>query len=355
MFPTAKYIDLLDELQGVCASVVPEEFFPTPQALDEQFTIVKEQFAAEYERAFACDEIMLNEDITGFGARATAIFTFWEEQGGGPSLPALLAVVAEHWGLDIASPAVKAAFVAGVMAEIPNIQYYHGNEHYRKVLFHTIRLMATHNDMFPDDDLTLTDQDKALFLTASSLHDLGHEGGDNVRDGVYTPGYLEQKSCDYARPYLEAVGLDYESYGTIETMVFCTDITFFAGENSPCIRMKKIYDYYFNGIGDDDEVAMMMMGKLRRFEDNKKLALMAMMLHEADVACSAGMSYEWTIKETQKFMEERCMDMPMSKIILAFLNEQLGSTLFTAAGQAIYGTVMTHVIEAAEKELQAGR
>ncbi|MCB1555687.1 MAG: hypothetical protein KDJ15_00050 [Alphaproteobacteria bacterium] len=345
---------LFTGLRGLCAEIVPEESFPSPGAFEPVFDALLPAFRSDCARAAEAGDLLFGRDLTAFGARTTALFTRWEDEGGGPSLPALAACVVVHEAMDPADPAVKALFLAAFLAEIPNDQTYHGNEHYRKVFFHAVRLAITHNQLFTGTPDGLSARDMIVLLIAACIHDLGHTGGDNVRDGVYTPGYLEQRSCDIARPYFVALGLEEDMIGAIETIVFCTDITFFAGENSPCLRMKKIYKHYFwDGYAED--VSLMMMGKLRRYEDNPRLVMLAMFLHEADIASSAGMSYEWTIRETIKFMDERQMRSAGPKVVLAFLREQLGETLFTEAGKTLYAAVMQDVIRQAEEDILSGR
>ena len=313
-------------------------------------------FAADYGRVADVYELLLGEEIAAYGMRAATVFSRWEKEGGGPTLPALLVHAIEYFGLDAESAGVRAAMISGVLAEMPNNLQYHGNEHFRKVLFHAVRLMATHNRLFAKEDPAriLGSEQITVLLCAACIHDLGHEGGDNLRDGVYTPGQMEQRAVDIARPYYDYFGLDRDRIGEIETMVFCTDITFFAGDNSPCIRMKKIYKHIFWG-DDSEDVSMMMMGKLRRYEDNPRLVLMAMMLHEADVGTSAGLSYEHTVKETINIIEERGLKTAGPRTVLAFLREQLGETMFTEAAKQIFGPVMAIVIEQAEQDILRGR
>ncbi|MCB9988846.1 MAG: hypothetical protein H6868_05860 [Rhodospirillales bacterium] len=343
------FYDLFDELKALCLDVPPEGAYTEPSILSLVFDELKAQFGKEYKCLNKASEVLFGPASDNFGAQATEVFLQWEDGDGCVSLPALIAHAITAFDLDVGLPEVKAVFLSSVLAEIPNSLRYHGNEHYRKVLFHAIRLISTHNRLAAGTDDVLSGHEIALLLAASCIHDLGHEGGDNMRDGVYTPGYMEQHAYDLARPYYEALGMDSDSCGEIESMVFCTDITFFAGENSPCVRLKKIYRYMFWG-EDNDDVLMMMVGKLRRYADNPKLVLMAMFLHEADIASSAGMSYEWTIRETIKFMEERGMRSAGPKVVLAFLREQLGETMFTDAAKQLYGPVMSAVVEQAEAD-----
>jgi hypothetical protein len=340
-------------LEKTMPPVKPEEFIE-PAALEGRLHALQAVFDADCARVADCADLLTGDDITAYGMRCSALFDRWEKEKGGPALPALISHAIRHFGFDAEGPEARAMFAAAVLGEMPNSLQYHGNEHYRKVLFHSIRLAARNWQLFPGEKGQLTRDSVAVLLAAACVHDLGHKGGDNLRDDVYTPGYMEQRAFDIARPYLEAVGYDRDRMGEIETIVFCTDITFFAGDNSPCIRMKKIFKHYFWG-DEGEDVSTMTMGKLRRFEDNKPLILVAMMLHEADVGTSAGLSYERTVKETIDLMAERAVKAAGPKTVLAFLREQLGETMFTEAGKQIFGPVLKDVIAHAEEDLAAGR
>ena len=351
----ADYAAMLVDLRPAVASVVRPEAFIEPEemlAIHEALIATAE---ADYVRATATlTDMLFSEEIAHYGAQATQLFTQWEGEGGGPPLTAIVALAIEKFELNPESTLVRLAMMSALLAEFPNGLLYHGNEHYRKVLCHGIRLIVTHNNIFGGTHRTLQEDHIAKLLAAACIHDLGHMGGDNLKEGVYTPGYMEQRAFDISRPYFDALSPALEDIRDIETIVFCTDITFFAGDNSPCIRMKKIYKYYF---WDDrkEDVSMMMMGKLRRFEDNPRLTLMAMILHEADVGTSAGLSYEQTVKETVNIMGERGVHAAGPRTVIAFLKEQLGETMFTEAAKQLFGPVMTQVIAAAEKDIAEGR
>lgn len=348
-----KPFDVLEGIRPVLQEVTAEGSFLETADVQVCYEKLLGVFHKDMARLDEVSDLLFGDDITAYGERCTAVFDRWEKEGGGPSLTAMMAQAVNHFSLDVAAASIRAAFVSAVLSEIPNTLQYHGNEHYRKVLFHAIRLIAAHNQM-PDSTEILNRDDIALLLTAACIHDLGHEGGDNACEGVYTPGFMEQKAFDMARPYLEGCDVSSDYLGEMETIVFCTDITFFAGDNSPCVRMKKIYKHYFWD-DDSEDVSLMMMGKLRRYEDNKKLVLMAMFLHEADVATSAGLSYERTIAETVAFLGERGITQAGPRTVLAFLRDQLGETMFTQAGKALFGSVMTDVIAQAEQDILSGR
>jgi hypothetical protein len=349
------YAALIGDLARIIATVAPEEDFFAADVLEARAGELARNFTKDYARANEAAEDLTGKDFSDYGPVTTRFFDKWEAEGGGPALTALVAVAVDYFDLDLGAPLVRMAMMASILAEYPNELPYHGNEHYRKVLCHSIRLIATNNEIAAKTGgLRLSNGDIAKMLTASCIHDLGHKGGDNLRDGVYTPGYMEQRSYNIARPYFEAINAPADDMRDIETIVFCTDITFFAGENSPCLRLKKIYKHVF-WHDDTDDVAKLMLGKLRRYEDNPGLVLMAMILHEADIASSAGLSYDQTIRETLSIMGERGVTTAGPRTVLAFLREQLGETLFTDAGKQIFGKVMQEVISRAEADIAAGK
>lgn len=336
----------LDFLAGLRGAATPYEGL-----LDQ----VIEQFPADYARVEKLAELLFGIDIANYGEQASAIFKSWDQGDGGPSLPALQAYAIEHFNLPLDGAPTRAAVMAALLAEVPNNLLYHGNAHYRKVMFHTLRLMASQIDgNFPYQPLLYSD-DLMKLLVAAAIHDLGHEGGDNLRDGVYTPGYMEQKAFEQACPYFDALNLDKDFARDVEALIFCTDITFTAGDNSPCVLMKKIYKHFFlGGLPLGQDIENMLIGKMRRFEDNPRLSIMAMLLHEADIATSAGLTYEQSKIETVKIMRERGLDTAGPKVLLKFLVEQLNGTMITPAAQQIFGGQMDLIMKQASAEMQAG-
>lgn len=336
-------------LDGVRA----DDFFEMGQ-LDALYAAMETRFARDYERAASYRDLLFGVNCDHYGEGAADIFKSWDVAGDSPYMTTLAVLAIEEFGLDVDDILTHAIFLSAFLADYPNTLQYHGNEHYRKVLFHTIRLIATHNQIVEGEGDRLTKRDISLLLIAACAHDLGHEGGDNLRDGVYTPGFMEQRAVDLIRPYHDFLGMDADAAGAVETMVFCTDITFFAGDNSPCIRLKKIYRRIF---WDDrsEDISLMMMGKLRRFEDNHRLIHMAMLLHEADIATSAGLTYDQTVQETLNLMEERNSRAAGPRTVVAFLREQLGESLYTQSAKRLFARPMAAIIAQAERDMAAGR
>lgn len=345
---------ILNGIIPIVESVIPHDQGYEPENLLQSIKNLQKSFTTDYARMEDISELLFSDDIVAYGDRCTAVFDRWEHEGGGPSILAILAKAWDEFEFPMDDVLAQCAVMAAIQAEVPNNLQYHGNEHYRKVLFHTIRMIAVQKDLpCEKNKMTMGDNAKILMI-ASAIHDLGHEGGDNLRDGIYTPGYMEQKALDMVSPYFEKLGMDYDQSKILQTLVFCTDITFFAGDNSPCVRMRRIYDYYF--IDDsNEEVLNYIIGKLRLFEDNPDLALMAMMLHEADIATSAGLTYEQSIKETIDIIEERGMKSAGPRVLLAFLQEQLEGKMKTESAKILFGPAMDAIMDQASTDFQNGR
>lgn len=346
----------LSGLRGCIAAVSPHPSGPSMDDLNRRVDDILAGFSLDYGRVVDSADLLFLPDITAYGARTTSVFERWDaDPAGSPSLPAFWAYAADRFDLAPDSPLMRIAMMAAVLAEIPNTLLYHGNAHYRKVMFHTIRLISTHRAAKFDGFPVLDEADIYKIMIAATIHDLGHEGGDNLRNDIYTPGYMEQKALDLIRPYFDDMGMDRDFRADIETLVFCTDITFFAGDNSPCVRMKKIYRHFFiHDLPAGEDIESMMIGKLRRFEDNATLALLAMLLHEADVATSAGLSYEQSRLETISIMEERGLKIAGPKVLLKFMIEQMGGQLYTPAAKMIFSGTMEKIMQQASADLQSG-
>ncbi len=342
---------LFDAVRPVLSDVEPSVLFDKAMLL-ERVTFLENRFDEDMKRLRALGGMLFGRGTEEYGAQAAETFGQWEQEGLAVSMPALTAAAIDAFGIDPLSTPVQAAYLSAILAEYPNGLQYHGNAHYRKVLTHAIRLIATHNQIHAHEG-ALDSHAIALLLAASCIHDLGHQGGDNMRGGVYTPGYQEQQATEFARPYFDALELDRDDILDIEAIVFCTDITFSAGDNSPCIRMKRIFKSQHWNSGED--VSLLLLGRMRRFEDNPLLSLMAMLLHEADIASSAGLTYAQTIAETINIMEERGVKTAGPGTVLCFLREQLGETMFTQAARQLFGTTMAGIIAQAEQEKAAGR
>ena len=172
-------VDVLEGLSSLISTVRPHEASVDPAALSQHLDGLIDRFPKDYERLHDVSGLLFDPDIAAYGARTTAVFNRWDQaEGGGPVLPVFLTQAIERFQLPRDGPEVRAAMMAAVLAEIPNDLLYHGNEHYRKVMFHTIRLLAVQRQQDFADQPALSDQNMMQMLIAATIHDLGHEGGD---------------------------------------------------------------------------------------------------------------------------------------------------------------------------------
>ena len=228
----------------------------------------------------------------------------WQLMGDGPTLAALAALAFEHFQIEKRDELMKAILIAGVLGEIPNDLSYHNNMHYRKVLLQTIRMIAVHNGIYAGTSRAFTGEQIALLLIAACVHDLGHDGKGNTVRGVFEQGRLERRSFDLAAVYLKAVGFkDSKTLEDLRIVILCTEVTPLGDPGNTMSQMKAAYRYHFLGyktkthtLGLDIDLAPL--------QKDPQLTMMSLILHEADIATSAGLTYPVTKYETTIYMQE---------------------------------------------------
>lgn len=282
-------------------------------------------------------------------AQVAALFRSWHLESGGPSLPAMILAAADAFEIDGETPSLKAALVAGLLGEWANALPYHGNVHYKKVLFHAIRLAAAHNEIHEGTDRVLKPGQIALLMAAAAVHDLGHDGKGNGFGETYVRSRLEQYACDLARPYLYAAGFGPMQYDDLETMILCTEVTPIDSPKNPMRQMKTMWRHCFEGAERP-----VLEGKLRRLYDRPDLVLMAMILHEADLATSAGMTYDATKFETVLFRAEMGFPDARPWHVMSFIENVCDGRFMTEAGRALMDKNLQAIMEAARQDYNAG-
>ena len=109
---TDQNIDLLfEELKPVLINTSPGEVFFDPDVLEQTFEKCRQACAADEPRMASYADVLYGEDYDCFGEKTTAIFSEWEQSGGGPLLPAMVASAITEFNLDIEKPLVKSAFL----------------------------------------------------------------------------------------------------------------------------------------------------------------------------------------------------------------------------------------------------
>lgn len=276
----------------------------------------------------------------------------WRGEGRMPGLAALCLLACERLG--VGDPdLVRSVVVAAILGEIPKSLSYHNNEHFRKVLLQAIRTIFVHNRIYDGTAWSLDERQVALVLIAACVHDLEHDGLGNTIRGVFEQGRLERLSFELARPYLVAAGLD---DGTdllaLQVMLLTTDVAPLGDPTSPMRQMKAAYRFHF--LGERRGEPLNLSRDLALLEKSPAVAQMALILHESDVATSAGLDYGLSQYETSLYCQETGAEDARPSHVLAFLEQVCQRQFLGAAAQKLYSANMARIYALAEQDVRAG-
>lgn len=307
--------------------------------------------ALEVQAKFIFDPSLSIKDAT---RQTEDLLAAWN-YGDAPSCSALIAFTRDRLNLNISPDLSHSLALAALLSDVKNTVPYHNNLHFKKVVFQAIRLIVSHNDLFGGSKKALSDADIALLLLAACIHDLGHDGTGNMLRGVFKQSRLEQQSLDILIPYLEKTGLtpDSDEVSALNVMILSTDVTPINDLGNPMNQMKAAYRFHY--LGDNQKVdSLHLDGNMKPLQKNEKLSLMSLLLHEADIATSAGVSYQITQHETILYREEVCEDGACPQHVVDFLNNICQRQFLSEAGQRLFGANMARILAQAEDNAQDG-
>lgn len=254
------------------------------------------------------------------------------------SLSAMVCASIDAMGLKLDSDIYQATLLASLLGEVENSVPYHNNMHFRKVLLQLIRLVVMHNRLFAGTPREISDENVALMMLAACIHDLGHDGTGNMVRGVFKQSRLEQNSINIIGSYLNELGFGHQDtrMDAIRIMILATDVTPINDPGNPVGQTKAAYRFHF--LGDNKKVDSLHLAKeMLPLQNNEILTTMALLLHEADVATSAGLTYEITQFETIMYREEICADEARPQHIIDFMDNICQRQFVTNAGQNLFG------------------
>lgn len=270
-----------------------------------------------------------------------------------PSLAALSVFAMKHF--DVRDEKLrKLVLGASILGEVENPQPYHSNMHFRKVTFQIMRMIAVYNDIYDGTSRAFDERDIALLLATACIHDFGHDGKGNTIKGIYIPHRLEQNSYDLAAPVFRALGYDDEKgLAMIHLMLICTDVTPFKDAGNAVGQAKAAYRHHFLG-GNNKLESLNLDGELEELEDSPASAAMTLMMHEADIATSAGLHYDITKYETGLLMKEIADGEARPEHVINFLNDICNRQMLSEVGQQLYAANMARIYALAEDDLKSG-
>ncbi len=274
----------------------------------------------------------------------------WHVLGKPPTLAALCAAAAMHLGVK-APDHILGLMMASILGEVENNQPYHNNNHFRKVVLQVIRLIDVHNRIYGGTAKALSEENMALLLIAACIHDYGHDGRGNTVKGVFIPSRLELQSVALAMPYLQAVGIDQEEI--LKALVVATEVSPLHDPTSSVMQMKAAYRFHF--LGDSKKFDRLNLSTdLKILEREPKVCLMACLLHEADMATSAGLSYALTTYETVLVRDELGAHDAKPEHIVEFLDAICQRHFLSDAGQKLYAANLARIYALAEEDVKSG-
>ena len=211
-----------------------------------------------------------------------------------------------------------------------------------------IRLAATHNEI-ADEESRLNSDDILMLLTAAAVHDFAHDGQGNVWGGVHQPSRLEQRAVDEVKPFLMAAGCSEDDFQILAAMIISTDVSHGEGEISPADMMREIYNVHHKG-GDMPQCDEWLLP----LSKDKKAALLALILGEADIAPSTGLSYEFSQMTTILVAEESDVLKPSAMTLYGFMQRICHGQYLSPAARHLMAENFTSISLYAEQDSESG-
>lgn len=341
---------VLNEVPGILRGVKGE--IPI-SGIEESLSRISETLAADIRRLER--EMFIFPELSSAGAmnaQNAAALHRWQARGNVPGLAALCILACRQFGLE-KQELVLPVIAAAVLGEIQSGLSYHNNDHFRKVVLQIMRIIFVHNEIFEGTPRVLKDYQIALLLIAACIHDFGHDGMGNTIKGVFEQGRLERLSYSLVRPYLVAAGLENEvDLAALEVMLLATDVSPLGDPFSPMRQMKAAYRFHF--LGERRREPLNLSDELDALEKDPALVQMSLILHEADVATSAGLDYVTSQYETGFYRREIGADDARPSHILDFLEQVCQRQFLGAAAQKLYSANMARIYALAEQDAAAG-
>ncbi len=276
----------------------------------------------------------------------------WHVSGQRPSATALCALACLRF--EIEAPDLRqAVLMASLLAEVPHMHPYHNNAHFFEVLIHTIRIISAHNEIYAGTSRVLTLPEMALLLVSACIHDYAHDGVGNIVRGHFAPGRLEDQSFSQVAPYLRLCGLSVPDLARLRVMLLCTDVSPLGDPESYMRQMKAAYRFHFTA--ENRKMARLHLSpELALLEQEPALSQLALILHEADIATSAGLDYGLTQFETGLYRREIGLEAGRPSHVLDFLEQVCLGQFMSTAAQKLYASNMARIQALAEEDFRDG-
>ncbi len=318
-----------------------------------------EKVQANYEKCEcqakkALDDIFASScEVAESTSKTSTLIKSWHDGDQEFCAPSIISYLIDHFDFDKGQhkDLILLMFIASVLAEVDNDLPYHNNLHFRKVLLHAARMADTHNKLFKNSIGSLTHLDIAMLIVAACIHDLGHDGTSNIVDRKYIMARIETRSFNYARPFLEKSQVSSKILDDIFIMLIVTDTAPFGDPISPSNQIKVAYEYHYGIKGHGD---LNLSNELSLLEDNDRLSLLCVILHEADIMNSAGVDYEITCYESVSISKEFGESGAYPEDTLLFLDKICNGGFCSDAGSFLADDNLALIKDKIMKDFKSG-
>jgi hypothetical protein len=160
---------------------------------------------------------------------------------------------------------------------------YHNAQHFCEVVLSALYLSLL---------AAVAAREKVELLAAALVHDFHHDGSTNAN----VPFRLERRSAEAASPYLQAAGVPMDVQARIRAMIFSTEV-------SVGTRFARECHLHFAASGPLPSLSGI-PAPLALLAGDAGLALQAVIVGEADVLSSAGLTVQYGELQQEKLAEE---------------------------------------------------
>ena len=247
-----------------------------------------------------------------------------------PSIPAILAASMDRLGCGPDRPIRRAAMTASVLASVPCANTYHNVNHAREVVCSAVWLSEANAALAAEGRpgaLTLSPEDDSLLLLLAAMHDIGHDGGTNVRiEGgarYRVPYRLEDRSFALMHPVLRRAGFHHAELSEIRAIIRSTDAAV-----RPAVRRLTEHMLHDGSACNGVPPELDLIGRSNR------LAMITALLADADILSSAALTPEYQRVQNGR-LEGELSAVLCCNDVLAFLDRVVGGELATAAGRLL--------------------
>ena len=240
-----------------------------------------------------------NPDVSSpqnFAQGLESVYKKLDEPGQAPSVYSVVKAGIESTGLSLDDPLSKSALMVAVLAQGDTSNPYHNSDHTTNVVGNTIGLINGNDKIEGGSVDPLTPEEKVKMILAATMHDLGHDGGNNKVDGVAVPFRLEDQSFKAAEPIMQANGVKPQDISDIQVMVRTTDV------GGPAQLADKVLNN--EAVEKNDANQGYHSAIVEPLKNNPRLGELSATLRAADIMSSTVMSPESLIERGNEVVQE---------------------------------------------------